>query len=268
MRAIRLSLNLIVVLTVLFSASCNSFDKIKKSNDVNLKLTKANEYFEKKKYSQANELYHDLLPVLRGTRNYEQLFYRYAYTFYNIQDYATASLYFKNFSEYFPTSKDAEECEYMHAICLVKMAPKASLDQTNTIKSMEALQAFINTHQQSSRVKEANILIDDARKKLEKKDASAAKLYYNIGQYKAATISYKNIINYYSESPSADYYQFMVVKSNYEYARKSVSEKQAERYANTVAAYKELKEIFPKSSYIKDAEHLELLANNYLKKNK
>jgi len=251
---------------MLIGASCNTFDKVKKSNDINLKLTKANEYFEKKKYSQANELYHDLLPVLRGTKNYEQLFYRYAYSFYYLHDYPTASLYFKNFSEYFPTSKDAEECEYMNALCLVKMAPKASLDQTNTIKSMEALQSFINTHQQSSRVSEADTLIEEARRKLEKKDANAAKLYYNIGQYKAATFCYKNIINVYPESPSADFYQFMVVKSNYEYARKSVSDKQAERYASTIEAFKELKEIFPNSAYLKEAAHFELLANNNLKK--
>ena len=266
MRAIRFSLQFILVLAVLFSASCNSFDKIKKSSDVNFKLTKANEYYDKKNYSHANELYHDLLPVLRGTRNYEQLFYRYAYTFYYNKDYPTAALYFKNFTEYFPTSKDAEECEFMHALCLVKLAPKKNLDQTNTIKSMEALQAFINTHPQSSRVKEANQYIDDSRKKLEDKEADAAQLYFNIGQFKAAYIAYKDIINQYPESPSADFYQFMVVKSLYEYANVSYKEKQAERYVNTLAAYKDLKDNYPTSKFVKDAERYQLLANNNLKK--
>jgi len=256
----------IAAFAVLLSASCSPFEKIKKSNDVNLKLTKANEYYEKKKFSNANELYHDLLQVLRGTKNYEQLFYRYAYTFYYQGDFATAALYFKNFTEYFPTSKDAEECEFMHALCLVKEAPKSNLDQTNTIKAMEALQAFINIHPGSKRLAEANQYIDESRKKLETKEASAASLYYNIGQYKAASIAYKEVINQYPESPNSDYYQFMVVKSLYEYAKISITEKQAERYGNTVSAYKDLKDGYPTSKFVKDAERYQLLANNSLKK--
>ena len=266
MRVARRSLLFIASFAVLFAASCSSFDKVKKSSDVNLKLTKANEYYDKKKFSNANELYHDLLPVLRGTKNYEQLFYRYAYTFYYQKDYPTAALYFKNFTEYFPTSRDAEECEYMHALCLVRMAPKSNLDQTNTIKSMEALQAFINTHPESKRLTEANQYIDESRKKLETKEASAANLYYNIGQYKAAAIAYKEVINQYPESPNADYYQYMVVKSLYEYANISITEKQVERYVNTISAYKDLKDVYPASKFVKDAERYQLLANNSLKK--
>lgn len=266
MRAARCFLALIAVFAMLFAASCSPFEQVKKSSDVNLKLTKANEYYDRKWFMRANELYHDLLPVLRGTKNYEQLFYRYAYTFYYQKDYPTASLYFKNFTEYFPTSKDAEECEFMYALCLVKMAPKSTLDQTNTIKSMEALQAFINTHPDSKRLSEANQYIDESRKKLEEKEGSAARLYYNIGQYKAAAIAYKEVINQYPESPNADYYQFMVVKSLYEYANISIAERQAERYVNTVEAYKELKDAYPTSKFVKDAERFQLLANNSLKK--
>ncbi len=266
MRALRRFPLFIAFFAVVLSTSCSPFDKVKKSSDVNLKLTKANEYYDKKKYNNANELYHDLLPVLRGTKNYEQLFYRYAYTFYNMKDYPTAALYFKNFTEYFPTSKDAEECEFMHALCLVKMAPKSNLDQTNTIKSMEALQAFINTHPTSPRLAEANQYIDESRKKLETKEASAANLYFNIGQYKAAAIAYKQVIDMYPESPNTDYYQFMVVKALYEYAKISISEKQQERFVNAISAYNELKEAYPSSKFVKDAERYQLLANNSIKK--
>lgn len=266
MRAVRRSLFIIAAFATLVAASCSPFEKVKKSSDVNLKLTKANEYYDKKWFMRANELYHDLLPVLRGTKNYEQLFYRYAYTFYYQKDYPTAALYFKNFTEYFPTSRDAEECEFMHALCLVKMAPKSNLDQTNTIKSMEALQAFINTHPDSKRLPEANQYIDESRKKLEDKEAGAARLYYNISHYKAASIAYKEVINQYPESPNVDYYQFMVVKALYEYASISIPERQAERYVNAVDAYKELKTTYPTSRYVKDAERFQLLANNSLKK--
>src|ERR1043165_2361058 len=135
MRALRRIPFLFTAFALFLTASCSSYERVRKSSDVNLKFTKANEYYEKKNYQRAGELYQDLLPVLRGTRNYEQLFYRYAYTFYYQKDYPSAALYFKNFTNYFPNSKDAEECEFMHAVCLVKMSPKKSLDQTNTIKA-------------------------------------------------------------------------------------------------------------------------------------
>jgi outer membrane protein assembly factor BamD len=266
MRALRRIPLLFIAFSILLAASCSPYEKVRKSSDVNLKLTKANEYYDKKKYQRANELYQSLLPVLRGTRNYEQLFYRYTYTFYNMKDYATAALYFKNFTNYFPNSRDAEECEFMHALCLVKLSPKGNLDQTNTLKAMEALQSFINTHPESKRLAEANLHIDDLRKKLEAKEASAARLYYNIGQFKAASFAYKEVINQYPESPNSDYYQYMVVKSLYEYAKSSIPEKQTERYVSTVSAYNELKSAYPNSQFLKDAEHYELLANNNIRK--
>src|ERR1035437_8287828 len=136
--------------------SCNGFEKIRKSSDVNYKLTKANEYFDNKDYQHANELYKELMPIMKSTRNYETLFYKYAYTFYYLKDYVESSYYFKNFTEYFPAGKNAEECEYMSAVSLYKYAPKYSLDQTNTVKSLEAMQSYANRYPNSSRITEAN----------------------------------------------------------------------------------------------------------------
>jgi len=246
--------------------SCHGFEKIRKSSDVNYKLTKANEYYDKKDYQHANELYKELMPIMKSTRNYETLFYRYAYTFYYLRDYVEASYYFKNFTEYFPTSKDAEECEFMSAVSLFKYTPKFSLDQTNTVKSLEAMQAYVNRYPKSARAAEANTYIDKAKLKMESKQADAAHLYYNIYQYKAATVAYRSVLRAYPESPNSDLYQFMIIKAMMKYAKASVPEKQEERYANAVAAYNELKENYPKSKYIADAEKLYAEADNNIKK--
>ena len=255
----------VVVLLSLF-CSCNSYERVRKSSDINYKLTKANEYYDRKWYHRSNELYHDLLPVMKGTKNYEALFYRFAYTFYYTKDYLSASLYFKTFVDYFPNSKDAAECQYMHAVSLYKVAPKASLEQTNTIKAMEAMQMFINQHPESKNVQDANGYIDQARKKLETKEADAAHLYYNIGQYKAASISYKNVIDSYPDSPNGDYYYFMVLKSMYRYARASLESKQEERYTNAVIAFNDLKQVYPNSPFVKDGEKYQIQSENNIKR--
>ena len=257
---------LYLFLVVVVLTSCGGFEKIRKSSDVNYKLTKANEYFDKKDYVHANELYKELMPVMKSTRNYEALFYKYAYTFYYLKDYVEASYYFKNFTEYFPISKDAEECEFMSAVSLFKYAPKYTLDQTNSVKALEALQSYVNRYPKSARMAEANKYIDASRKKLETKQADAAKLYYNISQYKAAVVAYKSVLRNYPESPNADLYQFMIMRAMYKYARVSILEKQDERYSNAIAAYQDLKTTYPQSTYLADAEKLYTEADNNVKK--
>lgn len=240
-------------LFILFLGACSSYEKVLKSDDVNYKLTKANEYYNKKQYSKANEVYDKLMPVMRGTKNFEPLYFRFAYTNYYLKNYEAASYHFKNFVDQFPGSTDAEEAEYMHALSLFKLSPKTSLEQTYTIKAIEAMQDYINGHPNSKRVAEANKMIDDMRAKLEEKEASAAKLYYNIGQYKAATIAYKSVMENYPESVNNDLYQYMIVRANYNFAKASVEAKQEERFANAISAYNEFKESYPNSKYIQEA---------------
>jgi outer membrane protein assembly factor BamD len=257
---------LYLFVTVLLLSSCGGFEKIRKSSDVNFKLTKANEYFDKKDYSHANTLYKELMPIMKSTRNYEALFYKYAYTFYYLKDYIEASYYFKNFTEYFPASKDGEECEYMSAVCLFKYAPKYTLDQTNTVKSLDALQSYVNKYPKSKNIDQANKYIADSRLKLEHKQADAAKLYFNIYQYKAATVAYKSVLRNYPESPNADQYVFMIMKSMFKYAKASVPGKQEERYASALGTYRELKDTYPKSAYLAEADKLYKEADNNVKK--
>lgn len=249
------------VLLLLGATGCNPYEKVLKSNDVNYKLTKANEYYDAKKYQQANELYQQMLPVLKGTKSFEPLVWRYAWSFYNLKDYLSASYWFKNFVDYFPSSKEAEEAEFMHALALYKESPKTSLEQTNTIKAMEALQAYINKYPTSKRASEANAYMDEGRAKLEAKDASAADLYFKIGQFRAASVAYRNLLRTYPESERADFYQYMIVRSLYLYARESITEKQEERYANTVSAYREMADLYPKSTYLADAQRISRLSD-------
>jgi len=251
---------------IMFLSACSGYEKVLKSDDVNYKLTKANEYFDKKHYQKANAVYESLLPVMKGTKNFEALYFRYAYSAYYLKDYLSASYHFKNFVDYFPSSKDAEESEYLHAVSLYKMSPKSSLEQTNTLKAMEAMQSYINTHPDSKRLVEADKLMDEMRLKLETKEAAAARLYFNISHYKAASVSYKTVLQSYPESPNSDFYQYMIVRALYNYANASVTEKQEERFSSTVTAYNELKSAYPNSKYLTEGEKYFKQANENINK--
>ena len=57
------------------------------------------------------------------------------------------------------------------------------------------MQSFINTHPGSPRIKDANEIIDICHEKLETKDYKAAKLYYDLGQFRAAAVAFAEILN-------------------------------------------------------------------------
>ena len=251
---------------LIFLASCTSkFGKVLKSNDYEYKLKKADEYFAKKKYRNAEQLYVELFPVFKGTEKFEELYYRYAFCAYYQKNYVDAENLFKGFLEVFPNSSKAEEIAYLHAYTFYLQSPKIELEQVNTSKAIGMMQTFINNHPGSARIKEATDVIDACRAKLEVKEHRNAELYYNLQQYRAAGIAFTNLLNSYPESLKGDEYKFMIVKSYYQFARLSIAEKQQERFEKVVEEYNDFTDRYPESKLLKDALAYNNLSLNHIK---
>ena len=244
-----------LLLLVCFSIlSCSKFAKVQKSRDYDYKLKMANEYYDKKKYNYAQQLFEELFPILKGTEKFENVYYKYAYCAFYMKDFMNAENLFKGFVEVFPTSAKAEEMSYMRAYSYYRQSPKAELDQTNTHKTIGFMQTFINTHQSSPRVKEATEIIDKCRVKLEVKEAKNAELYFNVGQFKAAAIAYTNLMNNYPDSDRGDEYKLQIIHSYYQYAGLSVEEKKPERYTQVITECNDFIDKFPGSKLMKEVE--------------
>jgi DNA uptake lipoprotein len=251
---------------VAFTACKTSFEKIQKSKDYEFKLSKANEYFDKKQYSRANTLYEELLTIYKGTKQFENIYYRYAYCYYYQRNYLAASYHFKNFVDLFPKSPKAEECEYLNALCLFKESPEYTLDQSNTVKAIGEMQSFITSYPDSKHYKEADKLIQSAREKLEVKDRYAAELYFKIREYRAASVAFEQVIRKFPDSPKSDYYQYMAIRSTYLFAGQSIPDKQQQRYARVVAEAQDFLEKYPNSPYKSEVLKLNSLSSQILKK--
>lgn len=250
---------------VLFSSCAGKLSKTLKSTDSDYKLKVAESYYAQKKYSNAQVLFEDLFPVFKGTPKFENVYYKYAYSAFYLNDYANAENLFKTFVETFPSSNKVEEADYMRALCYYKQSSKAELDQTNTIKAMGQMQAFINTYSQSPKVAEATAIIDESRAKLELKDFKSAELYYNLGYYKAAAIAFTALIDNYPDSNKGDEYKLMVIKSYYLYANNSVEEKQAERFDKVITECIDFIDRFPESKLAKTVEYYRTESSNNIK---
>lgn len=244
----------IIVFALLFSTSCSKYQKLLKSNDLNLKYEMAKEYYNKNDYFRALPLFEELINVYKATDKGEKIYYYYAYCHYGLGDYVLAAYHFKNFVNSFQNSELAEECQYMFAHCLYNESPIASLDQSSTYKAIDAFQLFINLYPNSNKSTECNMLIDKLRRKLEIKAFENANLYYRIGNYKAAIISLNNILNDYPSIGNRDEISFLIIKSSYLLAVNSVEDKKEERLQSTINSYHKFVDSHSESKYIKEAE--------------
>ena len=251
---------------LIFLNSCHGINKVLKNPDPNYKLRMAEQYYVKKKYTLAQQLFEDVLPYFKTGKECEDIYYKYAYCAYYQEDYTNAENLYKTFLEIFPNSSRSEEMDYMRAYCFYKQSPKSELDQTNTIKSMGMMQIFINTHPGSTRAKEASDIIDICHAKLERKDYLNAQLYYDIGQFRAAGVAFASLLNSYPESHRADEYNFMIIKSNYRFADElSVESKQVERFEQVIIQCNDFMDRYPDSKLAKDVGHYLNLSQSNIK---
>ena len=254
----------VLFLTVLL-VSCGGINKVLKNKDPHYKLRMAEQYYAKKKYNYAQQLYEDIMPYFRGAPEFEDIYYKYAYTAYYQRDYLNAENLFKTFLEIYPNSSKAEEVDYMRAYTFYRQSPKPSLDQTNTIKAMGMMQTFINTHPGSPRNKEAAEIIDICRQKLETKDHNAAQLYFDLGQFRAAAVAFNTLLNSYPESGKSDQYKMMAIKSYYRFAELSIEEKRAERFEKVIEECNEFIDRFPQSPLATEVQQFLTQSQNNLK---
>lgn len=246
------------VLSMLFIASscANSFQKVSKSSDAEFRLFKANEYYEKGECLKAIPLFEELIPVYKGTKSIDDIYYKYAECHFQQGDYLISSFHFKNIYDSYPASEYAEESLFMYAYSYYMLSPDVQLDQTYTEKAMEAFQLFINAYPESSKMQECNGFIDNLRRKMETKAFNSARLYLKTGKYRAAATAFANMLKDYPDTRYEEEASFLVVKAYYLYAQQSIVSKQRERYKLAVDACEDFMYRFKGSKFAKEAEQL------------
>ena len=262
-----MKLAFLLAIPLFLLASCNNqFSKVLKSTDYEYKLKMADEYFAKKQYNKAEQLYIELFPVFKGQEKFEDLYYKYAYCSYYQRNYMDAENLFKGYLGVFPNSPRAEEIAYMQAFSFYKQSPIVELDQSNTNKAIGMMQVFINNYPKSTRVTEAQEVIEKCRQKLEKKEQQAAQLYYDLGQFRAAGIAFSNLLLSYPETTHGENYMLMAIKSYYKFAEMSVYDKQEERYEQVSREYFDFVDRYPDSKLLAQAEEYNNQSINNIKR--
>ena len=256
---------LALVAFVIFFSSCSEYQKALKSEDVIVKFTQATKMYDAGKYSKAIRLYEQMATTFRGKPQAEKMFYEYSQSLYKTKQYYLAGYQFESFASSYPKSEKMEEASFLGAKCFTQLSPSYSLDQTDTYKAIDKLQAFIDRYPESTYLPEANVMVKALREKIEKKFFEIAKQYNTISDYKASLIALDNFIINYPGTPykeQALYYKF---DSSYKLAINSIPSKVEERLNVAKVAYNSLIKFNPNSEYKKKADEMLARIDNDLK---
>lgn len=225
----------IALTAVALLASCSDYGKIYKSKNSGLKYQKAVQLYLKKDYGRALPLFDQLRDMFgKSTDSMEQVYYYTAYCHFGLGDFEFASMFFKDFTEHFTNSKRSVECAYMAVYCDYMSVGTYELDQSHTMKTIGALQTFINYNPESPYALKCNEHIDDLRRKLIQKEYSLVMQYYNMGDFRAAVTSAKNTLRMFPEMEQKEELEFLMVKAQFKYATNSIEKKRLERLQEVI----------------------------------
>jgi outer membrane protein assembly factor BamD len=204
--------------------------------------------------------------MTRTTSRGEEALYLLAQSHYKMKDYSTASEYFKTYYTTYPHGEYAEITRFYSAYGLYLESPDSRLDQSDTYRSMQQFQNFIELYPQSEKKEEAQAALFELQEKLALKELLAVRLYYNLGNYTiipfpggnylSCVITAQTTLRAYPFSKYREELMYYLFKSKYEMAIQSVQEKQEFRYRDVIDEYYSYANEFPEGKYIKEIRKL------------
>jgi len=255
------------VLAVLAISSCKTnFEDVRTSNDPARILEAADQYYADEDYLKAQALYELVIPFYRGKEEAEDLYYKYAYTYYYQDQFILAAHYFNSFTKTFYNSLKKEEMAYMSAFSNYQMSPNYKLDQGPSITAINELQTFMNNFPNSPRVDECNKHIDELRLKLETKSYQQGKLYYQLEDYNSAMVSFENMLKDFPETKRAEEIRYLIIKSTFNLAKNSVYEKTQERLEESILKCEKFISKYTESENLKEVRTIQQNCNKELKR--
>lgn len=246
----------LLVLSVILLSCKTEMDQAMKSADKDFILKVANEKFAKKKWSDALALYDRLPNLVAGTDDAPNVVFNSAYSNYYDKNYRLAANQFKNFVISFPQDPRKEEAAYLSALCYYEGSLQYNLDQSNTESAITELQNFLNEYPDSERSKNITQLVDELTYKLEFKAFENAKQYYKMGEYKAAAVTFENVLEDFPATKLRPKIYDIIMKSKYELAVNSIYDLKKERLDAAASYAKRISAELPNSEYSKTADDL------------
>lgn len=259
---------LVLGATAMFAAlSCKSqYDALLSGNDVDAKYKAAFEYFNKGKYQKAASLFESMSVLTDGTERDDTVQYYWGLSNYCFRDYVTAETNFAKFVTNFPRSPFAEEARFLRIDCLYRSTYRYELDQNPTRLAISAIGEYQKDYGYTEHEEQCEAMLKDLNGRLDRKAYEAARLYYNMEDYKAARVAFRNILKDNADNIYREDILYYIAKASYKYAQLSVASKQKDRYMTFVDDYLNFVGEIQDSPYTKELKVLYAKAQKALGK--
>lgn len=255
------------VVAMMAAVSCKSqYDTLLSSNDVDAKYKAAFELFNKGKYQKAASLFESMSVLTDGTERDDTVQYYWGLSNYKFKDYITAETNFSKFINNFPRSPFAEEARFLRIDCLYKSTYRYELDQNPTRVAINAISEYEKDYGYNEHKDQCDAMLKELNHRLDKKAFEAARLYYNMEDYKAARVAFRNILKDNADNIYREDILYYIAKSSYKYAQLSVVSKQKERYLTFVDDYLNFIGEIQESQYTRELKALYARAQKALGK--
>lgn len=247
--------------SLLILTSCTEYQNLLKSNDPELKYDKAVEYYAAGKYDKAISLFSDVSSYYRNTDRSELIINYLAKANMAKKDYFSASEYYNTYAKSYPRGRFIQEAKFGIAYCHYLDSPDVRLDQTSTIKGINAFQEFIDLYPNSENVKDANKYLTELTDKLAQKELINADLYYNLGtylgnNYLSAVVTAENALKKYPGTKFREDLMIVILESKYQQALYSDEQLKIDRYQSTIDEAYTYKNEYPQGKFIKQADEI------------
>lgn len=244
-----------MLLAVLF-ASCNEYQKALKKDDVAAKFAIGTQMYEAGKYTKAIRLFEQIAPAYRGKPQAEKLFYMFAQSYYKTKQFNLSGYQFESFVSSYPKSEKLQEAAYLGAKSYSMLSPAYSLDQVDTFKAIDKLQAFIDSYPNSEYTEEANKALQSLTAKIEKKVYENAKGYNTISDFKSAIVALDNFVADYPGTIYKEDALYYRLDSAYQLGINSIESKKQERLLVAKTAYANLVKYKVDTKYKEKADEM------------
>jgi len=162
---------------------------------------KGNQLYDDEKYYKAIDHFTFIVYNAPGSDIADDAQFKLAKSHYQLKEYLVAIDEFQRLLLRWPASDLAEEADFMIGECYFELSPIYQRDQTYTYHAIQQYQDFIDTYPHSKFRKPAEDRIQTCRMKLAKKIFDAGELYMILREWKAAIITFEEIINKYYDTP-------------------------------------------------------------------
>ncbi len=243
-----------ILLAVGLLQGCSNYNSVVRSDDFDRKFELANELYDRKQYARCISLYEQVYQRMPKTGQGEIAYYRIGKSYFALEDYLMGGYYFSSMPEKFPMSNKNEETMFLGALCAVKNSPDYTLDQNDTELALNDLQMFINRYPGSVLIDTCNMIMDQLRFKLEKKEFESVKLYAKMDNFKSAVTTAETFLAKFPKSTFREETYFILVKNSYLLTVNSVETKKLERIEKSIERYLTFVTEFPNTSYRKEID--------------